>query len=165
MTYEINSQIPTSCTTDNEELFDKVAGERRVSNVKVGGEPIDPKKTYTVAGIDYPLLNNGDGQTAFDGAKDALLRLEYTGDIGCAFINGRMISDNFANGAAWEIGLKEFSAQLKDDCITICIVPLKEGSTVHADSPMAARSEESATSIAELKSVTLQSVYEIKLGL
>ena len=69
MTYEINSQIPTSCTTDNEELFAEVTGERRVSNVMVGGEPIDPKKTYTVAGIDYPLLKNGDGQTAFDGAK------------------------------------------------------------------------------------------------
>ena len=69
MTYEVNSQIPSSCTTDNEELFAEVTGERRVSNVKVGGEPIDPKKTYTVAGIDYPLLNHGDGQTAFNGAK------------------------------------------------------------------------------------------------
>lgn len=101
---------------------------------------------------------------AIDGVKDALLQLEYTGNIGNAFINGRMISDNFANGAVWEIGLKDFSAQLKDDCITIYIVPLKEDATVNVDSPMAARSQESTTSIAELKSVTLRSVYEIKLG-
>ena len=42
---------------------------RRVSDVKVGGEPIDPARTYTVAGLDYLLLSNGDGNTAFDGCK------------------------------------------------------------------------------------------------
>ena len=35
------------------------------------------------------------------GLKDARLQLTYSGDIGQAFIDGRMISDNFANGAAW----------------------------------------------------------------
>ena len=33
----------------------------------VGDEPIDLEKTYTVGSGDYVLINNGDGQTAFDG--------------------------------------------------------------------------------------------------
>ena len=35
----------------------------------MNGQPIDPVKTYTVAGLDYTLLNNGGGSTAFDGAE------------------------------------------------------------------------------------------------
>ena len=43
--------------------------ERRVRNVMVGGEPLDPEKIYTLASHDYQLLNNGDGYTMFKGAK------------------------------------------------------------------------------------------------
>ena len=46
-----------------------IEGERRVRNVIVGGEPIDPEKTYTMAGNEFNLMNNGDGLTAFDGAE------------------------------------------------------------------------------------------------
>lgn len=98
------------------------------------------------------------------GMKDALLQVEYTGDIGNAFINGRMINDNFSNGAVWEIGLKDFAQELKENEITIYIVPLKEGANVNVESAMAARSEEVKAYIAELKSVRLQPVYEIEIG-
>ena len=45
-----------------------IEGEHRVKNVTVGDEPLDPEKTYTLAGPDYTLMENGDGFTAFDGA-------------------------------------------------------------------------------------------------
>lgn len=97
-------------------------------------------------------------ETVMDGVKDARLQLSYIGDIGNAFINGRMINDNFANGAVWEIGLKDFAEQLKNDCITVYIVPLKEGVNVNVESAMAARSEEVKRFVAELKSVKIQPV-------
>ena len=34
----------------------------------VGEEPLDPEKTYSLAGNDYILRNNGDGFTMFDQA-------------------------------------------------------------------------------------------------
>lgn len=102
-------------------------------------------------------------ETVMDGVKDARLQLSYTGDIGNAFINGRMINDNFANGAVWEIGLKDFAEQLKNDCITVYIVPLKEGVNVNVESAMAARSEEVKRFVAELKSVKIQPVYEMNI--
>lgn len=103
-------------------------------------------------------------EDAMEGVKDLRLQLEYTGDIGNAFINGRMIHDNFANGAVWEIGLKEFEQELKKDCITVYIVPLKEGVNVNVESAMAARSEEVKSCIAELKSVKVLPVYEMNIG-
>lgn len=102
-------------------------------------------------------------QTVMDGVKDARLQLEYTGDIGNAFINGQMINDNFYNGAVWEIGLKDFAQQLKEDVIAVYIVPLKEGVNVNVESAMAARSEEVQSYVGELKSAKIQNVYEMKL--
>ncbi len=98
-----------------------------------------------------------------DGLKDARLLIEYTGDIGNAFLNGRMINDNFANGAQWEIGLKDFAGELKKNRITLYIVPLKEGVNVKVDSAMAARREEAEVSAAQLWSVRVQPVYEINI--
>lgn len=103
-------------------------------------------------------------ETVLDGVKDARLQIEYTGDIGNAFLNGRLISDNFANGAVWEIGLKDFADELENGCITLYLVPLKEGARVNVESAMAARSEEVDACIAELKGVRVQPVYEIALN-
>lgn len=68
LTYEIDVRVPSGCVVDETGMMVSIEGERRVKNVLVGGEPIDPEKTYLVGGIDYPLIKNGDGSTAFDGA-------------------------------------------------------------------------------------------------
>lgn len=68
LTYEICSYIPSPCVSDENGMFVGVEGERRVKNVLVGGAPIDPEKTYTLAAHNYMLLENGDGYTMFDGA-------------------------------------------------------------------------------------------------
>ncbi|MBO6158496.1 MAG: bifunctional metallophosphatase/5'-nucleotidase [Firmicutes bacterium] len=69
MTYEIHTYLDSSVTQDEEGMFTGVAGEYRVKNVMVGDEPLDLSKTYTLASIDYILLNNGDGYTMFDGCN------------------------------------------------------------------------------------------------
>lgn len=93
--------------------------------------------------------------------KDALLQIDYTGDIGNAYIDGKMINDNFCNGATWEIGLKDFAECLKVHPVTIYITPLKEGAYVNVESPMAGRKEEVDFSIGMIQKVTVQPVYEI----
>ena len=76
-----------------------------------------------------------------DGLKDALLCVDYTGDIGSAFINGDMINDNFCNHSTWEIGLRTFARRLEKHPLTISITPLREGRSVNVESAMAARRE------------------------
>ena len=67
LTYEIDTSIESSCTYDDDEMFTGVSGDRRVQNAMVGDNPIDPDQTYTVGSIDYVIIEDGDGQTAFDG--------------------------------------------------------------------------------------------------
>lgn len=67
LTYEIHTYIESSCTEDDDGMFTGVAGEYRVKNVMIGGEPLDLEKTYTLASHDYMLLDHGDGYTMFDG--------------------------------------------------------------------------------------------------
>ena len=69
LSYEIHSYIESGCVTDENGMFAGVEGERRVKNVMIHGEPIDPAATYTLASHDYMLLNNGDGYTMFAGCK------------------------------------------------------------------------------------------------
>ena len=69
LSYEIDTAVESTCRKDEDGMFTGVEGERRVRNVLVAGEPIDPEKTYSLAGVDYWFLNRGDGFTMFDGAK------------------------------------------------------------------------------------------------
>ena len=69
LSYEIDVSVPSGCIADDNSMMTGIEGERRVRNVLIGGEPLDPAGSYTVAGIDYLLKNHGDGQTAFDGAE------------------------------------------------------------------------------------------------
>ena len=97
------------------------------------------------------------------GVKDILLRINYQGDIGHAFIDGNMINDNFCNGAPWEIGLRTFADRLKENPLTIYITPLKEGVKVNVESAMAARMEEVEKTTSEINSIEAVPVYEIKV--
>lgn len=99
----------------------------------------------------------------FDGLKDIILKIDYEGDIGYAFINGDLINDNFSNGSTWEISLDRFKKRLKDR-ICIYISPIKNGSKVTNDTTMAGRSEITGEEIAEIKSIKAVPIYEIELS-
>ncbi|MBR5111054.1 MAG: beta-galactosidase [Clostridia bacterium] len=101
-------------------------------------------------------------ENALDGLKDALLQIDYQGDIGMLFLNGVMISDNFCNGGTWEVGLMEHKDKMPG-AMVLKISPIREGANVNVESAMAARSEKVSALIAELKSIRAQPVYEVKL--
>lgn len=69
LTYQIDLDIPSSVQTDESGAFVEVSGERRVHDVKVGGQDIDPNALYTVASHDYLLLEGGSGMTMFQNGK------------------------------------------------------------------------------------------------
>ena len=81
LTYEIHTYIPSGCTEDENGYFNGVEGERRVKNVLVDGEPIDPEAFYTVAGTDYTLLDSGDGYAMFSGAQVLLDRVKLDNQV------------------------------------------------------------------------------------
>lgn len=79
--YTIDTSVPTPVKTDENGMLIGFEGERRVKDVLVeeNGKyvPLDPAKKYTVASINYILYNNGDGNTAFEGAE----RVVETGPV------------------------------------------------------------------------------------
>lgn len=72
LTYEIDVSVPSSVVIDDKGNFVEVTGDRRVKNVTVGGEPIDPEKTYTLASHNYWLKSGGDGMSMFPGSPVVL---------------------------------------------------------------------------------------------
>ena len=71
ITFEVDATIESPVLSDENGMFTGVdeTKVRRVRNVLVGGEPLDPAKTYSLASVDYQLLSHGDGYTMFDGCK------------------------------------------------------------------------------------------------
>lgn len=71
LTYEVHAYLPSHCVVDTNGGFGGVDGEYRVKNVKVGGEPLDLKKSYTVGSSDFILKHHGSGFTML-GEEDIL---------------------------------------------------------------------------------------------
>ena len=74
MTFDVDVSVPSTVVMDEQGSFVEITGDRRVSNVLVNGEPIDPEGTYTVASHNYMLKDGGDGLNMFMG--DPILRDE-----------------------------------------------------------------------------------------
>ncbi len=106
LTYEIDVSIPSGCTADENNLMTGIEGERRVKNVLIAGEPLDPEGTYTLAGPNWSLLKNGDGFTVFDGATvitestglDTQLMIDYINDHLGGVIGGEEYADPYGQG-------------------------------------------------------------------
>ena len=64
ITFHVNKEIPSSVAADEKNQFLSVDGERRVTDVKIGEEMLDPEKEYTLTGTSY-VLNGGDGYSMF----------------------------------------------------------------------------------------------------
>lgn len=82
----VNTKIPTSVVVDENDVFVKVTGARRVSEVKILNkennqyEEIDKNKLYTLASHNYLLLDKGSGASMLNNSKiivnDGMLDVE-----------------------------------------------------------------------------------------
>lgn len=86
LTYDINTDIKPSVTIDENGQFVSVDGEYRVKNVKVGTEPLDLNKTYTLAIDDCYYHDTNDGMTMFLNCK-ALV------DVDAQKVDADLVSD------------------------------------------------------------------------
>ncbi|NMO98061.1 beta-galactosidase [Paenibacillus lemnae] len=97
-------------------------------------------------------------------SNDVVLNINYTGNVGYAFSNGRLIHDHFHNGAPWEIGLKRFEEFLSNGEIVLETTPLREGvMTIDADAAMAVEQHFTGEKKAVFHQITAEPVRRIKL--
>ena len=63
-TFYVNTSFNSTVETDSDGMFIKVGGERRVTNVKINGKPLNLTQKYNLSASEY-LLSGGDGFTMF----------------------------------------------------------------------------------------------------
>lgn len=85
ITFSVNTSIPSSVITNEQEEFIEVSGQYRVYDIKVYNreketyEPIDLDGTYTLAASNYFLLDCGSGMKMLENAK--IIQNEGTLDV------------------------------------------------------------------------------------
>ena len=102
ITFEYDATIESPVIQDESKMFAGIddTKERRVRNVLVGGEPLDPEKTYTLASHDYQLLNKGDGYTMFEGCKVLQESVKLDNQVLIDYITqtlGGVVSEGYEN--------------------------------------------------------------------
>ncbi|WP_333650864.1 bifunctional UDP-sugar hydrolase/5'-nucleotidase [Lacrimispora sp.] len=102
LTYTIDGSKISNVQVDEKGNFVKVNGAYRVSDIMVGGAPLDVNKTYTVASHNYMLKSAGDGMTMFKGSKVTRDEVMTDVDILSAYIRSNLggnVGSDYANPA------------------------------------------------------------------
>ncbi len=79
----------------------------------LGVAPKDARVAVEMLGADRAVLRFP--PEILDGVDNILLRIDYVGNVGSAFVDGRLIHDNFGNGMVWEIGLRHYEPLLQKE--------------------------------------------------
>lgn len=110
---------------------------------------------------DHKVLVSLD-QGILDNVEDVLLKIDYTGNVGYAFSEGRLFHDHFYNGAPWEIGLSRFKEAIQGGEIVLETTPLRKGvMNVAQDAAMAVEQLFEGEQTAEFRRVSSEPVYRV----
>ena len=101
MTYTIDTSVKSGVTLDDKGNFTGVCGAYRLTDITVGGEPLDLSKTYTVASHNYMLKSGGDGMAMFKGSNVIKDEVMVDVDILAGYIKrlGGNVGAEYANPA------------------------------------------------------------------
>lgn len=102
-----------------------------------------------------------------DDEHNSLLHIDYIGDMGQVYINGRLVHDHFYNGTTWEIGLRQLAPKLAGGDLLIMIVPLEKqsGGQRYVPTGMAFRPEMESEQVADIHQVRIVTEYTIPIQL
>ncbi|MEP7357020.1 MAG: hypothetical protein ABI847_07255, partial [Anaerolineales bacterium] len=99
------------------------------------------------------------------GIEDVFLRVDYVGDTGMAFIDGRLVADHFNNGTPWVIGLKRFKAELLTGELCLVFSPWRQGVVKNISSQLAGRFEFEGDERLEVQRISALPEYRTRLTL
>lgn len=99
--------------------------------------------------------------STLNGLSDAFIKLDYTGDTGAAYLNGKLIADDFYSGLPMTIGLKRFGNALRGKKLLFQIVPLTDERKIYFEEGV--REPLKGKQAGGLKSVNIIPQYEVFL--
>lgn len=71
--------------------------------------------------------------SSFQNLNDVFLQIDYTGDTGMGFLDGKLAADEFYTGLPWRIGLKRFYPAAANKEMVFYFRPLMKGSSFLSD--------------------------------
>lgn len=95
--------------------------------------------------------------------NEVLVKVDYVGDVGNAYIDSKLVADNLYNGSIWEVGLRRFYPKVVEKGLDFHVVPLKKGKMLTNVSVAAKTLEFVGEEIGKINSVELDLVYQLKL--
>lgn len=121
-------------------------------------EAVKPDFSYKKVGARRLTVHFEDkGQTPQ--VQEYFLRLNYTGDVAMAFLNGTLVLDHFYHGAPWTIGLKRFAEQMKKEDMSFYFRPLRSDASFLIDLPKEAIPDFSKGSVCSINHVEIVPEY------
>ena len=95
------------------------------------------------------------------GLDDALLQIDFVGDIGRLYSGTRLLDDWYYSGYQWQIGLRQ-QAALLDQPLTVSVLPLRADAPIYL--PKEARPDfGGARQIATVRGVSVIPVYQLRI--
>lgn len=89
------------------------------------------------------------------------MEISYKGDVARLFFGPTMLDDEYFYGAAWTIGLKRFSQEIKTP-LTLTVLPLRKDAPIYIDDAVRAEMP-SDDQVAQVTSVKLVPQYKLIL--
>ena len=126
LTYTIDATIPSSVVRDEKNMFVKVDGAYRVTDIQVGGQPLDVNKTYTLASHNYMLKSQGDGYAMFGTDNVEIIK-------DCVMIDNQVLINYIVEELNGTVG-KEYAAPAGR--ITIVTAPAEPEKPVEPAKPV-----------------------------
>lgn len=98
---------------------------------------------------------------ALQGVDDAILRIDFAGDVGRLFSGPTLLDDRFWNGLEWRVGLRR-NANVLGKPLTLTISPLRADAPIYIDEKYRPKLPKNGQ-IAVLKTVSIEPRYRLDI--
>jgi hypothetical protein len=159
-----NSKIDFSICPDVEGNLTSTSGEiqKKADGIFTNYQITLPKK-------DIPLEIKRVGKAkavvklpagTMEGLNDIFLKVDYAGDTGMAFIDGKLATDHFFQGSPWWIGLKRFCPDVLEKGMYFYFRPIYKDAKYLVDLPAESVPDFSSGPVIEIRSIEAVGEYQ-----
>lgn len=144
---------------------DKATLKSSVTGIFETFEFTAPQKNIALQISEFETGNCSIGfpEDMYSNVEDVMLQIDYSGNVGSAFVKGTLVSDNFCNGQIWEIGLRRIRPDVREHGMYIHIIPYKRGSDVLFDPAIKFENENQSDSVCKINSINAVPLFRINI--
>jgi hypothetical protein len=103
--------------------------------------------------------------SSLNGLNDIFLNINYTGDTGMGFLDGKLVTDEFWKGTLWQIGLKKFYPNAASKEMVFYFRPVNDDASYLDDiSPKDRPDFSKSKQVLNIKKISFTPEYRVNVG-